>query len=275
MARPSVPRPAPRLGFGVSASSASSRAERLAVRRPARPRPGSGRPSAGAAADGSAEGGRRRTKRSSASNPGRQGRRVQLQAPGSHPAVGDQHRARLEQVARLQPAIRARPISVRPIPASFRAEGPGRDSGRRRSRLTHRGCRNRTGTCYSASPWRTLPPRFEAWFEGVAGRPGRTSWRWWRRRRAGRHALLVAPTGGGKTLAGFLPSMIELAERPAVRTRRRGVHTLYLSPLKALAVDVERNLMKADRRDGACRSRPGPHWRHRHGPPPAPADQAA
>ena len=56
--------------------------------------------------------------------------------------------------------------------------------------------------------------------------------------RAGRSALLVAPTGGGKTLAGFLASLIELAEAPAP-----GLHTLYVSPLKALATDVARNLL--------------------------------
>ncbi|MEP6968180.1 MAG: ligase-associated DNA damage response DEXH box helicase, partial [Pseudomonadota bacterium] len=54
--------------------------------------------------------------------------------------------------------------------------------------------------------------------------------------------LLIAPTGGGKTLAGFLPSLIEISQRPA-RFPPPGVHTLYISPLKALAVDVERNLM--------------------------------
>lgn len=53
----------------------------------------------------------------------------------------------------------------------------------------------------------------------------------------GHSALLVAPTGGGKTLAGFLPTLVELAERP-----RPGLHTLYISPLKALAVDIQRNL---------------------------------
>ncbi len=69
---------------------------------------------------------------------------------------------------------------------------------------------------------------------------------------AGRHALLVAPTGGGKTLAGFLPSLIELAERgprPATGPGS-GVHTLYLSPLKALTTDVERNLMTPIREIG-------------------------
>ena len=54
----------------------------------------------------------------------------------------------------------------------------------------------------------------------------------------GSHALLVAATGAGKTLAGFLPTMVDLSESPA-----EGLHTLYISPLKALAVDVQRNLM--------------------------------
>ncbi|WP_443027025.1 ligase-associated DNA damage response DEXH box helicase [Sphingomonas sp. GB1N7] len=56
--------------------------------------------------------------------------------------------------------------------------------------------------------------------------------------RAGRHGLLVATTGAGKTLAGFLPTLAELIERPT-----EGLHTLYVSPLKALAVDVQRNLI--------------------------------
>ncbi|MFN3154882.1 ligase-associated DNA damage response DEXH box helicase [Marivita cryptomonadis] len=49
--------------------------------------------------------------------------------------------------------------------------------------------------------------------------------------------LLIAPTGGGKTLAGFLPTLVDLAQRP-----RDGLHTLYVSPLKALAADIKRNL---------------------------------
>lgn len=56
--------------------------------------------------------------------------------------------------------------------------------------------------------------------------------------RAGESALLIAPTGGGKTLAGFLPSLVDLAETGAPE----GLHTLYISPLKALAVDIHRNL---------------------------------
>lgn len=56
--------------------------------------------------------------------------------------------------------------------------------------------------------------------------------------RKGNSVLLIAPTGAGKTLAGFLPSIEELIASP-----REGLHTLYISPLKALAVDVARNLM--------------------------------
>ncbi|EBA10415.1 ATP-dependent helicase, DEAD/DEAH box family protein [Sagittula stellata E-37] len=50
--------------------------------------------------------------------------------------------------------------------------------------------------------------------------------------------LLIAPTGGGKTLAGFLPTLSGLTEKP-----RDGLHTLYISPLKALAADIRRNLL--------------------------------
>ncbi len=54
---------------------------------------------------------------------------------------------------------------------------------------------------------------------------------------AGADALLIAPTGGGKTLAGFLPSLIALGAE-----RGKGLHTLYVSPLKALGADIARNL---------------------------------
>ncbi|TQF76209.1 DEAD/DEAH box helicase, partial [Elioraea sp. Yellowstone] len=57
--------------------------------------------------------------------------------------------------------------------------------------------------------------------------------------RAGRSALLIAPTGAGKTLAGFLPTLADLAQHP-----RPGLHTLYVSPLKALAADIARNLTR-------------------------------
>ena len=118
-----------------------------------------------------------------------------------------------------------------------------------------------------------LPARFAAWFDarGWQIRPHQSA--------LIAHAadqesvLLVAPTGGGKTLAGFLPSLIELASLPA--RRPRALHTLYISPLKALAVDVTRNLeipvaemglsVKAESRTGDT-----PHsrrLRQRHAPP--------
>jgi ATP-dependent Lhr-like helicase len=86
-----------------------------------------------------------------------------------------------------------------------------------------------------------LTQRFRDWFSsrGWAARPHQLAMI--ERAKAGRHALLIAPTGGGKTLAGFLPSLIELSERSPANTPR-SVHTLYISPLKALAVDVQRNL---------------------------------
>ena len=86
-----------------------------------------------------------------------------------------------------------------------------------------------------------LPPRFEQWFAARGWSPRPHQLAMVEKGRQGRDALLIAPTGGGKTLAGFLPSLIELAER-APRNTPAGVHTLYISPLKALAVDIERNL---------------------------------
>lgn len=98
----------------------------------------------------------------------------------------------------------------------------------------------------------TLPPLFADWFAARGWAPRRHQLEMVAAGEAGRHALLVAPTGGGKTLAGFLPSLIDLAERgpkPATGAGS-GVHTLYLSPLKALTTDVERNLMTPIREIG-------------------------
>ncbi len=86
-----------------------------------------------------------------------------------------------------------------------------------------------------------LPTPFTDWFalRGWAPRPHQLELL--EKAREGRPALLIAPTGAGKTLAGFLPSLVDLATRPK-RARRPGIHTLYISPLKALAVDIARNL---------------------------------
>jgi ATP-dependent Lhr-like helicase len=92
-----------------------------------------------------------------------------------------------------------------------------------------------------ASPLTILPPRFQAWFGDRGWTPRRHQLEMVEKGRLGRDTLLIAPTGGGKTLGGFLPSLVELSERPP-RNAAGGVHTLYLSPLKALTVDVHRNL---------------------------------
>ena len=62
--------------------------------------------------------------------------------------------------------------------------------------------------------------------------------------RAGKHALLVADTGAGKTLAGFLPTLVDFCpSQRDCKATATGLHTLYVSPLKALATDVQRNLV--------------------------------
>lgn len=113
-----------------------------------------------------------------------------------------------------------------------------------------------------------LPRAFRDWFHARGWEPRKFQLELIKAAHDGEHVLLTAPTGGGKTLAGFLPSLIQLSGafpppfvgtvhgnthvssgnplveklRDRARQHRRGVHTLYLSPLKALAVDISRNL---------------------------------
>jgi ATP-dependent Lhr-like helicase len=89
-----------------------------------------------------------------------------------------------------------------------------------------------------------LPAAFLDWFAARGWTPRGHQLELVARAEGGESALLVAPTGAGKTLAGFLPSLVELTSRARHQpgTKRRGLHTLYISPLKALAIDVARNL---------------------------------
>ena len=89
-----------------------------------------------------------------------------------------------------------------------------------------------------------VPPEIDAWFAGRGWRVRRHQREMLEAADADQHALLVADTGAGKTLAGFLPTLaafcpsrLEGADPP------EGLHTLYVSPLKALAHDVQRNLL--------------------------------
>ncbi|MEU8043686.1 ATP-dependent helicase [Micromonospora echinofusca] len=80
------------------------------------------------------------------------------------------------------------------------------------------------------------------WFGAAFAAPTAAQTGAWRSVSAGRNALVVAPTGSGKTLAAFLWSLDRLAREPAPADPRHRCRVLYVSPLKALAVDVERNL---------------------------------
>jgi ATP-dependent helicase Lhr and Lhr-like helicase len=96
-----------------------------------------------------------------------------------------------------------------------------------------------------------LPDIFTRWFAQRGWTPRAHQLDLLAKARDGRSVLLIAPTGGGKTLAGFLPTLVELSESHVQRglrstgrdvRRSQGLHTLYISPLKALAVDIARNL---------------------------------
>ena len=88
-----------------------------------------------------------------------------------------------------------------------------------------------------------LPAQFDDWFAARDWAPRPHQLTLTETALRGDSALLIAPTGGGKTLAGFLASLIELSGKAQRNSDRPALHTLYISPLKALAVDVARNLM--------------------------------
>lgn len=85
-------------------------------------------------------------------------------------------------------------------------------------------------------------PATRDWFAGAFAAPTAAQEGAWQAAHAGEHALVVAPTGSGKTLAAFLWALDRLAISPEPRRDRRRCRVLYISPLKALAVDVQRNL---------------------------------
>src|SRR5260370_31169522 len=102
-----------------------------------------------------------------------------------------------------------------------------------------------------------LPETFARWFASGGWMARAHQLDLFAKARAGRSVLLIAPTGAGKTLAGFLPTLVDLSEGPSAvpptaarklrsigheLRREGGLNTLYISPLKALAVDIARNL---------------------------------
>ncbi len=97
------------------------------------------------------------------------------------------------------------------------------------------------------APEIALPSVIHNWFMGRGWAPRAHQMDMLVHGQAGNSALLIAPTGAGKTLAGFLPSLTDLVETVSVarglKERPHKLHTIYISPLKALAVDVRRNLI--------------------------------
>ena len=85
-------------------------------------------------------------------------------------------------------------------------------------------------------------PATRAWFEGAFAEPTQAQDGAWRAIGKGEDTLVVAPTGSGKTLAAFLWAIDKLAALPPPQDPKRRCRVLYVSPLKALAVDIERNL---------------------------------
>jgi ATP-dependent Lhr-like helicase len=91
-------------------------------------------------------------------------------------------------------------------------------------------------------PWPGFSPATEEWFAGAFAAPTAAQREAWAVIGRGEHTLVVAPTGSGKTLAAFLWSLDRLAGEPVPPQPSRRCRVLYVSPMKALAVDVEKNL---------------------------------
>jgi ATP-dependent helicase Lhr and Lhr-like helicase len=97
----------------------------------------------------------------------------------------------------------------------------------------------------AADPLAPFSPAVRAWFESAFETPTAAQTGGWASISTGRHTLIHAPTGSGKTLAAFLWCLDRLARNPSPppsRTAPGSVRVLYVSPLKALTYDVERNL---------------------------------
>jgi ATP-dependent Lhr-like helicase len=94
----------------------------------------------------------------------------------------------------------------------------------------------------SQSAGARLPEPFSSWFASRGWQPHAHQLALLDAAGQEKDTLLIAPTGGGKTLAGFLPSLVDLTNRQTKQTAETSLHTLYVSPLKALATDIARNL---------------------------------
>jgi ATP-dependent Lhr-like helicase len=95
-----------------------------------------------------------------------------------------------------------------------------------------------------ASSAATLPEHFSAWFARKQWQLRDYQKQMLSEKDQHNTTLLIAPTGAGKTLSGFLPSLVELHDAVREDSGFKGLHTLYISPLKALTQDIHRNLLQ-------------------------------
>ncbi|MFJ9032367.1 ATP-dependent helicase [Streptomyces sp. NPDC102274] len=110
----------------------------------------------------------------------------------------------------------------------------------------------------------SFTPATRGWFTGAFSAPTAAQEGAWRAIQKGSDVLVVAPTGSGKTLAAFLAALDQLASQPPPAEARKRCRVLYVSPLKALAVDVERNLrspLTGIRQESVRRGLPEPEVR--------------
>ncbi|MFI6704423.1 ATP-dependent helicase [Streptomyces sp. NPDC050509] len=110
----------------------------------------------------------------------------------------------------------------------------------------------------------SFSPATRGWFTGAFSAPTAAQEGAWRALQEGSDVLVVAPTGSGKTLAAFLAALDELAASPPPAEAKKRCRVLYVSPLKALAVDVERNLrspLTGIRQESVRRGLPEPQVR--------------
>jgi ATP-dependent helicase Lhr and Lhr-like helicase len=101
-------------------------------------------------------------------------------------------------------------------------------------------------------PLDAFSPRTRDWFTGAFAGPTPAQEQAWPAIASGEHVLISAPTGSGKTLAAFLYAIDQLAQNPPIeKPRDRRISLVYVSPLKALSYDIDRNLRTPLRGIGA------------------------